>query len=751
MNCIDITHNPFIVETTFLINGEVPAEGCKLSSYRESRLQTWIERLFDELSQLFNGDDRFKVSFKGVESDYLDVAEAAQAARSRGMQVELDWVRTEHTEVRLEKIRELVDEALSHPKLQAYFSENADAKAALDEALGNDFDVCVVATMSAGKSTLINAMLGRDLLPAANEATTATIARIVHNGDLGERFSAARITRDGERAEASEQAGLELIQRWNRMEDTATIELEGAIPAVRDRDNVRLVLTDTPGPNNSQDENHERVTMGFIQDSRRNPLILYVLNASQLSIDDDRNLLELVGQAMRKGGKQSKDRFIFVVNKMDVFDPEKGEDPKEILERVKQYLVSNGIQNPLVYPVSANLTRLIRKPGDLHSRKERGDYSTMAELFDLEPCMNMLQYMPLTSRVSMALADKQYSPLLLSSGLPAVETMIDEYIDKYSLPHRAKRASEALSRVIEMGLNEADLADQLNTDERALKKLNDELEGLQQRRARGSDVDAYVEELRSSERSMPSRTIETLVELETEMIASIRKVSDGFSGKSELSKAKARVEQASSQLRFEYNRLANLYQGAFEASQKYVAEDLQKTYQEYVLEIFQDYEELEFPAMESLRRSVADISLNLDIRKAEVEREQVVVGYRKVSTSRWYNPFSWGDEKSVPVFGDEEFVDLAKVWKSRQTQVQAEFTNLSLAEVARIKAGRDQLVDQFLAFMADEFDQRFNELVESVRDKARDRDARERAVEEGRALRAWIATFKNRLEATLAV
>ena len=135
---------------------------------------------------------------------------------------------------------------------------------------------------------------------------------------------------------------------------------------------MRLVLTDTPGPNNSQDENHERVTMGFIQDSLRNPLILYVLNASQLSIDDDRNLLELVGQAMRKGGKQSKDRFIFVVNKMDVFDPEKGEDPKEILERVKKYLMSNGIQNPLVYPVSANLTRLIRKPGVIciHARNE---------------------------------------------------------------------------------------------------------------------------------------------------------------------------------------------------------------------------------------------------------------------------------------------------------------------------------------------------------------------------------------------
>ena len=50
MNTIEIIHNPFIVETQFLISGQPPAEGCKLSSYKESRLQVWIEKLFDELS-----------------------------------------------------------------------------------------------------------------------------------------------------------------------------------------------------------------------------------------------------------------------------------------------------------------------------------------------------------------------------------------------------------------------------------------------------------------------------------------------------------------------------------------------------------------------------------------------------------------------------------------------------------------------------------------------------------------------------
>lgn len=93
MHHIHITHNPFIVETQFLINSEPPADGCKLTSYRKSRLQIWIEKLFDELSALFNGDSNFHVVFKGVESDYANVLQAANAAR--GMRVEVEWQETE--------------------------------------------------------------------------------------------------------------------------------------------------------------------------------------------------------------------------------------------------------------------------------------------------------------------------------------------------------------------------------------------------------------------------------------------------------------------------------------------------------------------------------------------------------------------------------------------------------------------------------------------------------------------------------
>src|SRR3546814_3295380 len=42
------------------------------------------------------------------------------------------------------------------------------------------FDVLVLATMSAGKTSFINALIGQELLHTANEATTACVTRVEH-------------------------------------------------------------------------------------------------------------------------------------------------------------------------------------------------------------------------------------------------------------------------------------------------------------------------------------------------------------------------------------------------------------------------------------------------------------------------------------------------------------------------------------------------------------------------------------------
>lgn len=752
MNLIRVTHNPFTVDTVFQIKGHPPADSCKLTSYRELRLQQWIDVFFDELTHLFNGDNRFHVIFTGVESDFLDMREAAEDAVAKGIEVELEWIKTVPTEDRLDQVRYLIREAGRHPKFNQFLQENNEAKKSIEEAFNRDFDVYVVATMSSGKSTLINAMLGRDLLPAANEATTATIARITDNDSMRDCFSAKRYDRDSLLVGQESDVDLECLVEWNKLPDTQLIDIEGDIVAIKERKDVRLVITDTPGPNNSQDPEHRRTTMGYIQDSKRNPLILYVLNATQLGTNDDQHLLGLVAENMRKGGKQSKDRFIFVVNKMDVFDPESGEDVSAALARVRQYLVNNGIQNPVIYPVSANLTRLIRKPHDKHTRRERNDFTTMADLFNEEPAMDMLQYMPITSRVHRSLAEKNYSTLLLNSGLPAVEAMIDEYIDKYNLPHRLKRAYDALSYAIQTGMDEAELIQQLEQDELALEKLNEEIMVLQQKKEKGFDTAVYKDKLEREGKALPRETEQELIELEATMGPVIKKIGTGFSRKEvSVSSAETMVKAAEESINFYHQKLVNLYETVFVSSQDIISKDLNDEYQRYINEIFSDSEALTLPILDGIKKKISSISLNLDVTDDDIKEKHVVTGTRVVSISKWWNPFSWGATREVDEYGAEKYVNLEEIWDERITQIEAQFSHLVISARDEIDKSKDILIEQFIMFMTHEFDAKFGELLESLEEKANDRQVREHAVAEAKELQDWINNFKAKLDETLAV
>ncbi|MEI5604659.1 dynamin family protein, partial [Streptomyces brasiliscabiei] len=76
------------------------------------------------------------------------------------------------TEVRLADVKVLMSEAKQNTIFRDFIESDNELNRQFENAFNNDFDVYVVATMSSGKSTLLNAMLGQDLFPAANEATT---------------------------------------------------------------------------------------------------------------------------------------------------------------------------------------------------------------------------------------------------------------------------------------------------------------------------------------------------------------------------------------------------------------------------------------------------------------------------------------------------------------------------------------------------------------------------------------------------
>lgn len=214
----------------------------------------------------------------------------------------------------------------------------------------NLFEIIVVATMSSGKSTVINALIGKELLHSANEATTATITRI-HDKDNLPFFSGCAYGYKAELLEESHHINAQILKEWNANPSIKTIDLTGDITAIRN-DKAELVIYDTPGPNNSQDDNHRALTMEIIEDGNYG-LVLFVLNSTNLGTNDEYDLLKIVKNSL-KNSKNKK--VVFLLNKK-----EKLENLENTIIQVKENLTNIGFENPIIFPISAYSALLLHK------------------------------------------------------------------------------------------------------------------------------------------------------------------------------------------------------------------------------------------------------------------------------------------------------------------------------------------------------------------------------------------------------
>ena len=302
-----IKYNPYKLETEVKINNEHVKDNSPFREIaeKEKRLQEWIENLPEMLREECN-DREYHVVFHGITPDFEDLQFIAENANKDGFNITCEHIPAIETEAKEPVIRQIFEDIQKGP-----FDElkQPDLIRAFESASSDDFPVNVIATMSAGKSTLINALLARKLMPSKQEACTATITEI-KDCNL-EDFRAVVYDKGGNIIEEVPNLTYEVIQRLNDSKETFEIDVEGKIPFVFSKE-ISLVLVDTPGPNNSRDEGHKAATYRMIDQSSKT-LVLYILNASQLAINDDNTLLSDVAASMSVGGKQSKDRFIFVV------------------------------------------------------------------------------------------------------------------------------------------------------------------------------------------------------------------------------------------------------------------------------------------------------------------------------------------------------------------------------------------------------------------------------------------------------
>ena len=343
-----IKYNPYNLETELTVDEKKPAQNRQIGEriLPGSRLQEWVEDLPQILIEEYN-DTNFDVVFHGTLLDFEDLKDAFTQAFNRGeLTATLDRIPAKETSDKEILIDEVFKEIQEGP-----FDELRDTEiiSAFQHEKSSDFEVCVVATMSAGKSTLINAMLGTKLMPSKQEACTAIITKIKDNKN-NDSWQAEVYNKDNCLIETHENLTYPTMERLNNDKDVSVIKATGNIPFVSSED-VSLVLIDTPGPNNSRDPEHKKVQSDFLSKSSKS-LVLYIMEGT-FGSDDDNALLQRIADSMKVGGKQSKDRFIFVVNKMDDRRKEDG-DTEQTLNRVRDYLFKkHGIANPNLFPAAA--------------------------------------------------------------------------------------------------------------------------------------------------------------------------------------------------------------------------------------------------------------------------------------------------------------------------------------------------------------------------------------------------------------
>jgi small GTP-binding protein len=257
------------------------------------------------------------------------------------------------------------------------------------EQLDGLFLLVVVGEFNAGKSAIINALLGERFLGEGATPTTTQIHLLKYG----------------------EQAG-------QSQDEADTLVLTFPADWLRD-----INIVDTPGTN-AVLLRHQQITEDFVP---RADLIIFVTSADRPFSESERAFLERI----RAWGK----KVVMVVNKIDIL-----ETPADA-EAVLQFVQSHGRDllgiQPMVFPVSARQARLAKETIDADERTRLWTSS---------------QFGPLETFVEQKLDERERWRLKLANPLGVARRLAEQYLDEVRRREELLQVDVATIQTIETGL-----------------------------------------------------------------------------------------------------------------------------------------------------------------------------------------------------------------------------------------------------------------------------------------------------------
>ncbi len=209
----------------------------------------------------------------------------------------------------------------------------------------------VTANMSAGKSTLINALVGKPVTRTSQEACTANLCFLYNKpfDDNAVYMYASEFNPNATYEELMKGDG----QRKSCVASYFNFTVQ-SLP--------RVCLIDTPGANSAVHLDHGQITRKSLLEEKYDVLI-YVFNGNKLGTDEELRYLKHVSEII------PKEKIVFVLNKLDDYK-DVDDSIESSLEGVRNDLVNIGYDNPKICPISAYFALLLKMKKNGHNLTE---------------------------------------------------------------------------------------------------------------------------------------------------------------------------------------------------------------------------------------------------------------------------------------------------------------------------------------------------------------------------------------------
>lgn len=466
-----------------------------------SRFQDWKGLLLEIIGN--SNEDAVHFVFRGRELDFLDLKESMEFQKQEchnGMydidvtydpqfiyddRTMLRRVKLAYDMIQSDNFRKIIeDKTFGYGEDSRLRKTYNKLKEIYDSAMDSEFRIVFSGMYTCGKSTLINAVLGKELLPSTDGTCTSKIFRILHDPSVAYakmycvNANGKVVVPEEEYTEETLAAKFaELFPRGSNNQllpsnppsiDAViiTTDISSLYPenAQYDQNSMRLVVVDTPGTSSGEGNMvkdgpaHIDITRSVIESDKKEMVIL-ATSAIEDKDDSIQTFLDMVDKTEEQGAYDQ--RFLFVLNKADLCTFKPGETWEAKLQSIRGYYIGDQskkriIQNPRFFPTSAVGALKVktgRTKNDSKYNAVLANYYSwdedeecwvkcaQKELFHLDEYCAASQSIKSEVKEKLRVAcsnckpaEKRRAEVLYHSGILTLELAIRDYIEKYAFP-----------------------------------------------------------------------------------------------------------------------------------------------------------------------------------------------------------------------------------------------------------------------------------------------------------------------------